>query len=104
MKIAAASWRTALLAGLWTGIGALIFIASEVLGWIDAAHRIYYFAIGGIPFFWGPVFFFVFGGPRAVFANQTDAVYGRAFCWMLGVGVVVMPGLSLIGRLHPGHW
>ena len=101
MKIAAASWRTALLAGLWTGIGMLIFVAVEMLGWIDAKHRIYYFAIGGIPCFWGPVFFFVFGRHSAVFPS--NAVYGRAFCWMLGVCVVVAPGLRLIGRLIPGH-
>ena len=101
MKIAAASWRTALLAGLWTGIGMLIFVAVEMLGWIDAKHRIYYFAIGGIPFFWGPVVLFVFGRHSAVFPS--NAVYGRALCWMLGVCVVVAPGLRLIGRLFPGH-
>lgn len=101
MKIAAATWRTALLAGLWTGLGLLIFVAFEMLGWIGAEHRIYYFAIGGIPFFWGPAFFFVFGGPSAGFLS--DAVYGRVFCWMLGVIVVVAPGLRLMGRLFPSH-
>ena len=100
MKIAAASCCTALLAGLWTGVGALLFQAFIVHGGVDADLRPYYFFIGAIPFFWIPLFLFVFGSPIGSLTRQMSEALGRGFCWMGGVALVVLPGLPVISSLY----
>ena len=100
MKIATASWRTALLAGLWTGIGALLFEVFVVHGGVDAELRPYYFFVGGIPFFWIPLFLFVFGSPSGSVTKHVSGALGRGFCWMGGVALVLLPGLPVISSLY----
>jgi len=100
MKITTATWRTALLAGLWTGVGALLFEVFVIRGGVDAELRPYYFFIGGIPFFWIPLFLFVFGSHTGSLAKHMFESVGRGFCWMGGVALILIPGLPVISRLY----
>jgi hypothetical protein len=99
MKVTA-TWRTALLAGLWTGVGALLFEAFVVRGGVPAELHPYYFLFGGIPFFWIPVFLYVFGSSREGVIKRMFQFAGRGLCWIGGVALVLMPGLPLIRSLH----
>lgn len=99
MKLLATS-RTALFAGLWTGIGALLFEALVVRGGVPEELRPYYFIFGGIPFFWIPLFVFVFGSSNEGFIKNMFNSAARGLCWVGGVALVLVPGLPLLGSLH----
>lgn len=99
MKIAA-TWRTALLSGFWTGVGMLLFEVFVVRGGVAEDLRLYYFVFGGIPFFWIPLFIFVVGSSKGSFTKHMFESSGRGLCWMIGVALVLIPGLPMVGRLY----
>src|SRR5215813_9243007 len=83
MKITA-TWRTAVLSGTWTGLGALLFQGFVVHGEIAKDVRFYYFFFGLIPFFWLPFFVFVVGAFERRFLKHMLESFGRILCWMGG--------------------
>jgi hypothetical protein len=95
-----ATWRTALLSGLWTGLGMLLFEGFVVRGGVAEELRPYYFVFGGIPFFWLPVFIFVFGSVKGEFTKHMFESVGRLLCWIAGAALVLMPGLPLIASVY----
>lgn len=95
-----ATWRTALCAGLWTGVGALLFEAFVLRGGVDPEQRMYYFFFGGIPFFWIPLYLFVFGSSAGSPIKRMFESAGRGLCWTCGAALVLIPGLPVIGRLY----
>jgi hypothetical protein len=94
---------TAVLAGVWTGVGALCFETwvrhtGEGNGWLPLV-----FLVGAVPFFFVPMFVFVFGRstqqPGALIRGMFQAS-GRGLCWMAGFLAVLLPGLPLIASLY----
>jgi len=96
MKITA-NWRTALVSGLWTGLGALLFEFFVVHGGVKQENFPYYFFAGSVPFFFVPVFLFVFGSSDGHVIKNIGQSLGRGLCWMLGAAVVLMIGLPIVG-------
>lgn len=88
------------MAGLWSGLGALLFEALVVRGGVARDLQPYYFLIGGLPFFWIPLFLFVFGGSGEGGIRNLFECAGRGLCWLGGAGIVLMVGIPLIGSLH----
>lgn len=99
MKIAA-NWRTALLAGVWTGVGALLFEALVIRGGVEPEFRPYYFFFGAIPFFWIPTFLFVFGKSTSGFTKHVAEAIGRSLCWMAGAFLMLVSGQPLVASLY----
>jgi hypothetical protein len=96
MKITA-TWRTAFLAGIWSGVGALLFVVLVFRRGVEGELRSNYFLAGLIPFFVIPVFLFVFGSSTGIRpAKHLFELWGRGFCWMGGFAFVVFPGLQLV--------
>jgi hypothetical protein len=102
MKITATR-LTALLAGGWTGVGALGFET-----WVrHTGERSWLlplvFFVGAIPFFFIPMFVFVFGSAQRSGGSLIHGMlqaWVRGLCWFAGASLVLFPGLAVISRLY----
>jgi hypothetical protein len=95
MKIEIPSNTSAAIAGVWTAAG------MPILPWLDAfvpKHSQLLFFVWAIPFFWVPIFRYVFGGIRGEpMGAALRIAFTRGFSWFIA-GSVTMT-LLVLARL-----
>lgn len=94
---------TAVLAGIWTGVGALCFQAWAQHSSEDSSLLPLVFLVGAVPFFFVPMFVFVLGSSHEQRGSLIQGMFqasGRGLCWMAGLLAVLFSGLPLISRLY----